>query len=400
MVSLEQRHSLAVNAEDDPQLKRFQLLLDGEPVPSPDFEDCGLREKLLLAISARDAGRFNTIAAEVGQRRISVDSDWCQDDYLLFLLVLGNELFGRPLVFLTGVIEARRNNNNSVPRKINEVFAALERQEFGIEGEFCFLKIPFLRLISKLSLGPSEAQRAITQMADPEVFDQMSPFLKLLTQKAYDLVLTERQPLATETAAQLIEGFERHARDLSLRQWFRVVVALPARMILALVAIVLSLGVVSILIGVGKGFVDSHKSESRIRPSTLGVAGVREVGSDLPTEALLLARTLLPRSSSSGKHSLLIIVESAAFGTATPSFVVEVSHPEEAINGAFAFTQGAPDGARPFTVVPVERDGGRFRAILPEQPIGQKLYFVLEFEADANQDGQTMGRRIALRTLQ
>lgn len=400
MVSLEQRQSLAVIAEADPQLKRFQLLLAGAPVPGYDSEGCDLREKLLLAICSKDAGRFKTTAAEVGKRRVSADSDWCQDDYLLFLLVLGNELFGRPLTFLRSVIEARRNNPNPIPRKINDVFAALERQEFGIEGELCFLKIPFLRLADKLRLGPSEAQRAIGEMSDPELFDQLSPFLKLLTQKAYDLILTERQPLATETAAQLIEGFEHHARDLSLRQWWRVIVALPGRILLTLFAIVASLGLVPVLIGVGHRIVDSYKSESRIRPMTLAVAGIREAGSDLPTEALLLAKTLPPPTSLPGDRSLLITVESAAFVTATPPFVVEVSHPEEPIYGAFAFTQGVAEGVRPFTVVPVQRDGGRFRAILPEQPIGQKLSFVLEFEVDAYQDAQSVGERVVLRALQ
>ena len=400
MVSLEQRRSLAVIAEADLQLKRFHLLLAGARVPGSDSEGYDLREKLLLAICSKDASRFKTTAAEVGQRRISPDSDWCQDDYLLFLLVLGNDLFGRPLAFLTKLIEARRNNKNPLARKINEVFAALERQEFGIAGELCFLKIPFLRLVGKLRLGPSEAQRAISQMADSEVFDQMSPFLKLLTQTAYDLVLTERQPLATETAAQLIEGFEHHAKDLSLRQWWRVVAALPARTILAVLAILLSLGLFTVLIGVGQRIADSYKSETRKRPASLAVAGIRVPGSDLPTEALLLARALTPPTSPPGKRSLLITIESATFVAATPSFVVEVSHPEEPINGAFAFTQGTMDGVRPFTVIPIQRDGGRFRAILPEQPRGQKVWFVLEFEVDSRHDAQSVGERVVLRPLQ
>ncbi len=199
MVSLEQRQALAVLSEADPQLKRFQLLLAGENPAGADSGAGEVREELLVAISSNDSVRFKNAAVKIGQRKISADSDWCQDDYLLFLLLLGNELFGRPLTFLTCVIEARRNNPNPIPRKINEVFAALGRQEFGIDGEFCFLKIPFLRLAGKLRLGPSEARKAIHAMSEPELFDQMSPFLKLLTQKAYDFILTERQPLATET---------------------------------------------------------------------------------------------------------------------------------------------------------------------------------------------------------
>jgi hypothetical protein len=401
MVSLEQRQALAALSEADPQLRRFQLLLAGEKLAGADSRAGEVREELLLAISSNDSEGFKNAAVKIGQRKVSADSDWCQDDYLLFLLLMGNELFGRPLTFLTSVIEARRNNPNPIPQKINEVFAALERQEFGIDGEFCFLKIPFLRLAGKLRLGPSEARKAIHAMSEPELFDQMSPFLKLLTQKAYDLVLTERQPLATETTTQLIEGFETHAKNLSLSQWWHVVAALPGRMIWASFGVIAAVGLIPVLIGVGKGFVESHNSEEvRTRPMKIEVVGVREPDSDLPSEVLLLGKMLSRPSNVSGKRSLLITVEGTPFVTATPSFVVEVSHPEKPINNAVAFTQAATEGVRPFTIVPVQRDGGRFRAILPKQPVGQRLCFVLEFEADANEDVQSVGRRITLRPLQ
>lgn len=401
MVSLEQRQALATLAEGDPQLKRFQLLLSGEKLVRADSHAGDVREELLLAISSNDSEGFKDAAAKIGQRKISVDSDWCQDDYLLFLLLLGNELFGRSLTFLTSVIEVRRKNPNPIPQKINEVFAALERQEFGIDGEFCFLKIPFLHLAGKLRLGPSEAMKALGAMSEHQAFDQLSPFLKLLTQKAYDLVLTERQPLATETTTQLIEGFETHARNLSLRQWWQVVVALPGRMILALICGFVALGLVPVLIGAGKSLIESYYSEERrSRPSGIDIVGVRETGPDLPDEVLILAKMMSRLTDTPGKSSLLVSVEGAPFDTATPAFVVEVSHPEKPIINGVAFSQPANGSIRPFTIVPVQRDGGRFRAILPEQPIGQRLFFVLEFEAAADEDAQSLGRDIMLRPLQ
>src|SRR2546426_1319498 len=118
MVSLEQRQVLAALSEADPQLKRFQLLLAGAKLAGADFCRGEVREELLLAISSNDSVRFKNAAVKSGQRKILADSDWCQDDYLLFLLLLGNELFGHPLTFLTSVIEARRNNANPIPRKI------------------------------------------------------------------------------------------------------------------------------------------------------------------------------------------------------------------------------------------------------------------------------------------
>lgn len=53
-----------------------------------------------------------------------------------------------------------------------------------------------------------------------------------------------------------------------------------------------------------------------------------------------------------------------------------------------------------FIAQQIARDGGRFRAILAEQPIGRRLYFVLQFEADATENLQSVGKRIVLRPLQ
>lgn len=401
MVSLSQRQALASSSEIDSQLKRFQLLLEGEDFGTGDSGAMEIREELLLALATGDAARFLACSTGIGQRKISSDSDWCQDDYLLFLLILGNEKFGHPLTFLGSVIESRWSNPNPTPRRINEVFAALERREFAIEGEFCFLKIPFLYLVGKLQIGPTEARAALKSLSEPGLLEQMSPFMQLLTQKAHDLVLTERQPLPTETTTQLIEGIEAHAKDLSIRQWWRALTALPGRMIITVVALVVGLGLIPVLLGVGKGIVESRlNSVVRVRPTTLTVTAIREVASNLPPEALVLARAL-PRSEGGDvSNPLLVTVEIGEFSNATPSFVVEVSHSEKPILGAFAFTQARTQDIRSFTIVPVERDGPRFRAILPEQAAGNSLRLILEFQGHANEDISTIGTGIAVRALQ
>jgi hypothetical protein len=396
MVSLNERQALANLAGTDPQMKRFQCFLSGEKLRKEDA--CGVHEELLQAISIKDNTRFKEVAERIGQRKISVDSDWCHDDYLIFLLLLGHELFGRPLTFLSQIIEVRRNNPNPIPRKINDFFSSLERHEFGIDGEFCFLKIPFLHLVGKLHLGPTEALRALRAISVPGLTDQMPPFLHLLTITAHDLILTERQPIETETVLQLMDGLEAHSKNLSLRQWWRILTVLPGRMIWTL--LVFGAGLSSILFGFGKElFAVYHKSiDGRTRPSIISVVGIHDVSTNLPIEALWLARTL-PQDGS-GKRNLFVTVEGAPFGAATPAFIVEASHPEKPIKGAFAFTQASSEGIRPFTVVPVQRDGGRFRAIIPEQPKGQRLCFVLEFEADAKDNIDNLGKRIVLRPLQ
>jgi hypothetical protein len=357
MVSLNQRQELADTIASDPHLKNIQLLIDGsELLVTPDGGG-DVRERLLLAISSNNSPQFRAIAAEVGQRKISVDVDWCRDDYLLFLLLLGKAKFGEPLSFPSKIIVVRRTNSNPFPRKINEVFATLEREEFEIDGEYGFLKIPFLRLVGKLRLGPAEARKALHALSAPGLLDPMSPFLKLLTENAYDLVLVERQPLPTETTAQLIEGFENHARNLSLKEWWRVIVALPGRFIIAIILAVAGLGLIPMLIGVGEGFVKSWWLEpARLRPKTMTIAGIREPGSELPQEILKLAPSLQSPAGSPNKRSVLVAILASPFEAATPTFVVEVSHPDRPIRAALAFTQAESTGQRPFTIVPIQRE--------------------------------------------
>ena len=332
----------------DQQLKRLQLLLDGERSASSGSADRGLHGQLLTAIAGNDAARFKELGNELGQRKINPESDWCHDDYLLFLLLLGKEKFRGPMPFLAQVMDVRRKNANPVPRKINEVFAALDREEFGIDGEFGFLKIPFLHLVGKLRIGPSEAKKALQAMSTPGLLDQMSPFLKLLTIKAHDLVLVERQPVPTETTAQLIEGIEAHAKDLSLRNCWHIFTALPARISWGLVV---GLGVVfPILIGVGKGLVDAYPKDIRSRPVSVAVSGVREAGSELPAEALIVAKALT-QPVGPGKRSVVISVLTAPFATATPAFVIEASHPDKTIRNAFALLKGDSESSRAFTGV-------------------------------------------------
>jgi hypothetical protein len=400
MVSLKKRQDLAALAEADPRLKKFQLFLVGEHVPNDVPGQEGIHECLLAALAANDSAKFHHAAKNIGQRKITSESDWCRDDYLLFLLLLGHQKFGRTLSFLPTVLEVRRQNPNPLPQKINEIFSALERGEFGIDGEFGFFKIPFLHLLEKLQLTPAEARKAIQGMSSPGLLDQLSPFLKLLAQRAHDLVLIERQPLATETIAQLIEGLEAHAKDFSLRHWWRVITALPGRILIAIFAALIGLGLIPILIGVGTGLVDARKEPSQVRPSVLTVTSVQEPGASLPPEILDIVAIFKQTNSASGRKPIIVQAESSPFQEATPSFVVEVSHSDKAIQKALAFTERETEGIRPVTIVPLQREGGRFRAVVPKQAAGQRLVFILQFEGDGTNTIDNIGKSVVMRPLQ
>jgi hypothetical protein len=117
-------------------------------------------------------------------------------------------------------------------------------------------------------------------------------------------------------------------------------------------------------------------------------------------EAQKLAKIFLNESVAPSNHIEIVVVECSPFLNATPAFVIEISHRDNPIRNAFGFTQTTSDGVRPFTIVPVEREAGRFRVLLPEQSSGQRLCPVLAFETTSKNDASSLGRDVVLRPLQ
>lgn len=396
MVSLEQRQAVVTHLGSDSHLKRLDMLLRGEPLAF-DSSRSGVPEQILTSIANGDASSFKALAAQICARKASAQADWCQDDYLLFLLLLGKEKFSTNVTCLKEVINVRRQNPNPVPQKINEVFAALERREFGIDGELGFLKIPFLQLAGKLDIGPEEAQRALAALSQPNLLTDFPPFLRLLALRAHDLVLTHRRPIATETAKDLIEGFEQHGRNLSLTQWMRVAASLPGKIIWSVVCLIFGILVSPILFGFGReAYRNYQEHHARLhRPEEVQVSAVKIVGPELPAEVRAIAETL----KSEAPQPPQIVIETTPFERAGPKFVIEVSHPSLSIKRALAFLERPASGTHPFTIVPVDTDGSRFRALLPAVSAGERVSFILQFAGDSKLNSELEGKRIILRPL-
>lgn len=400
MVSLAHRLALATLAEEDVHLRVLKQLLDGDACNNITFVGHDVRGLLLEAIATGKQDEFKELALEIGKRKISIDSDWCHDDYLIFLLLLGNEKFGHPITFLKSVLEVRQVNANATPRKINEVFSAIDRQEYGMEGEFGFLKIPFLFLIGKLKLTTTDASKIFKELSAVIEFEKLAPFIQLLTQKAYDLLLTERQPLAIETVEQVIEGFEKHAKDLTFRQWRAVIFTLPGRILWGIAVAVVSLGLIPFLFGIGQKVVELHSTQPRSRPQRLEVADVSAVPNTLPSELQKFSKLLPNNSVGKGNHIEVVFLQCKPFAEDTPSFIVEVSNRNKAIQDIVAFAQTETSGERAFTVIPFEYDSGRIRILMPERLKGEQLCLLIAYSLSQGDDAIILGHQAILRSLQ
>jgi len=377
MVSLKERSELATFVAADPHLKRFQtFLMDGHLDHSRAYAN-DIRESLLSAIADNNRGDFAKVAHEIGRRSIGPDADWCFDDYLLFLLLLGKERFSERLEFISQVIEARRTAAPAIAANINNVFGAIARREFEIEGPLCFLKIPFLRLCGRLELKPRDAQRALGAMNECDVFQQLSPFLKLLMLDAHDTTLTERRPFSAASCSELVDAIEELSKRFTLADYRRIIWTLPIRAWLIIGPVVLAL--IPILFGFGSTIGGHYLSLRTLdRPSSVHIGQIRNGLSATPDEVAILARSLGEQASSNHANRV-VLVESEPLSKNARGFAIEVSHANEPIEGAIAFTSDS-DTKYPVSLLLTQRDGPRWRAIVPTSSAGQKISFLLRFD--------------------
>ena len=231
-----------------------------------------------------------------------------------------------------------------------------------------FLKIPFLHLVGNLKIGRTEAERALQGLSSPGLWAELSPFFKLLAQKAYDLVLLAREPTVAETSDELIEGFKTHGKELSLRQWWLVVVNLPSRLLFSFLGAAIVVTVLTFVFGIGKAFYEREKA--REFPESVTIESVIADHAKLPRGARLLAEALPPVPGNAKSKSVVVAVACKRFDSDILPFIVEVSHPDRPIGEAIALAQEEGSGDRPVVLIPSQRDQRRYRLMVPELESG------------------------------
>ena len=228
MVSLSEREIIVRRALEDSELRPFLAFIFGE---TPDIPASSRTPDLVLlsAISRKDAATFREQVTELEKRRISSETTWCDNDCLVFCLLLGCEMFQISSPVVKVILDAREQNRNTIPRRVNEVLRSLSRGEYAMIEEFAFIKVVYNHLRNELSLDTDTAVKIYKSLIGPKFFDDMSPFISLLAVRAFDLIIIERKPSIVQTFPQLIEGIEKLSDKLSVRQLCQLFMALPVK---------------------------------------------------------------------------------------------------------------------------------------------------------------------------
>lgn len=397
MVPLSHRDTITRGAKADLEMRGVYAFIFSEAF---DFNsDKGFPHAALLrAVALKNVEAFQEQVADFQRRKISETSTWYDNDCLLFLLLLGCEYFEQERSFLESILAARDRNTNPIPRRVNEIYRALCRGEYGMDGQLAFIKIPFLSLSGKLKLTPAAAEKAYIELTQPDLLSQLSPFLQILALRAYDLVLFQRKPQLFEQYDELIVAIEQMKDKASVRDAFRLLAAMPYKWVIALLSIVLL--ALSFFFGLGQSaWACTHDAPTmRAYPKSLYVASA-SLAVNSRSNIIQALNLRIQSEFDVEKQATVIVLESNQFGERTPKFSVELSTNAGTIRKVYALLVQPNDGDWLETVLPVQMNAFGTRALLPPTDPESKIVFVAAIQLTQAADLDQIRALTSLRLL-
>jgi hypothetical protein len=262
MVSLSDRDCIVQNALSDRELSCvYRFIFEGKVSDSSANDKQG---RVLLAIARSDERDFQPLLKDFAGRTVTPETDWIHNDCLIFLLLLGCHKFSMSTSSLDPVLTARESNRNPVAVKTNQAFRSLYRSEFSLEGEYAFIKVVFLDLIYHLQLTHIRGVPIYESLTSTGILSELSPFLKLLAVRSFDLLVSATAPTEENAYEELIEAIHRLSPNWTLRETAKLVWALPVKRAFVLATAIVA--AISFFGGAGYWFME--KMNFSPKPST------------------------------------------------------------------------------------------------------------------------------------
>jgi hypothetical protein len=396
MVPLEQRLGFMERVKADPEMRDIYAFLFGDQqigsLPSTFSHD-----KLLKALANGDSNEFQKEIAPFELRRTSEGSGWYENDCLIFLLLIGCERFKINATFFDKIFSARDRNANAVPRRVTNVYRALHRREYGFEGEFSFIKIAFLSLIGELRLTSDNALKVFAELTRPELYNGLSPFLKLLAFRAYDLILFQRHPKPFEDFDELVLGIDKLRANLKLGQACRLLWSLPYMWLLALILLIFS--ITPYFFGLGQrkpltltgvqhpDHIEIGKVYSSDKHPSVGVR----------ISAAHAYRTLVAPNE---KKFVSASIETLPLVQNTLKFSIEANYAGlNVVSSSVWMLQPVEEGMTQ-TLLPVQSSSNAVRAFVPSATKDSRFVFVFLIKTDNELPIEELAEKIILRVLE
>ncbi len=227
MVPLSDRDVKIQQALADPELRGYCEFILRRDL-SVDSQGTNQR-KLLESIVNSQGDTCAAFFEDFTNRKVNAQTDWIHNDCLIFLLLLGGHKFGLPLADIDAILTARECNPNPVAVKSTQVFRAIQRSEFSLEGEYSFVKVVFLDLLDRLHLSRKDGLPVYQSLTEPTLLDELPPFLCVVAIRAFDLLITCNAPTEDNTLQEVIETIHRLSPNWTLSETLRFAYAMPIK---------------------------------------------------------------------------------------------------------------------------------------------------------------------------
>ncbi len=224
MVPLEVFSDVGTISDSEAELRLLKEFLYGERV---DFSSVIKSHyvDLIRALRADRASEFNRILESYETRKPSESSTWCYDDALIFLLLLGIKKYKIDTNLISKMLEVRKSLSSGMG--ITQTFGDINEDSFSIDLPYDFVKTVFLQMMSGQQLDRESAHKCYSYLTATGFLESLTPFLRLLALRSYELILFKREPKQYETIEDAITALSKAREDLSIKHLWGIWMILP-----------------------------------------------------------------------------------------------------------------------------------------------------------------------------
>lgn len=204
------RFELRGSLSDDPVVRAFAAFLSDAPVAASDGARLDERQRLTIAaisaLRAHDAATFRHVYDEIQRRRISEESDWIFDDYLMFCLSCGAVRFSLDPAFLHKALAQRRTIQGDTEKAVvGAMQLFLDKPDGPTDSP---LVLVARELSGRIKYDEDTLRDSYREAVRWIAADAHSEFRRLIGCCAMDLTIT-RSSLSEASSAQFMRGFAR-----------------------------------------------------------------------------------------------------------------------------------------------------------------------------------------------
>lgn len=210
------RYELRDSLSADPVVRAFAAFLSDAPAAPADAARLDERQRLTIAaisaLRAQDAAAFRHVYDEIQRRRISEESDWIFDDYLMFCLSCGVVRFGLDPTFLQKALAQRRTIQGDAEKAVvGAMQLFLDKPDGPTDSP---LVLVARELADRVKFDEGTLRDSYREAVRWIAADARAEFRRLIGCCAMDVTFT-RSTLSEAASAQFMREFARKVSSIA-----------------------------------------------------------------------------------------------------------------------------------------------------------------------------------------